>query len=312
MGTEPDTVILGDALQVLTGLPDECVDFIITSPPYANNRSKAYGGVPITQYVEWFVPISEQLRRVLRPRGSFILNIKERVHNGERATYVMELILAMKKQGWLWIEEYIWHKKNCYPGKWPNRFRDAWERCLHFTKQKQFNMYQEAVMVSIGDWSKRRLSSLGPNDLVRTESKVQSGFGKNVSNWVDRRLVYPSNVLHLPTECSNRGHPATFPRALASWFIKLFTQPGEVVLDPFLGSGTTALSCIDLGRHFVGIELMESYYRLSRAVIEQRNVGTWYAGDGGSSSRVASDTRGRAAQLLAVNAPAELMLHHKG
>jgi site-specific DNA-methyltransferase (adenine-specific) len=72
--------------------------------------------------------------RVLKPTGTFILNIKEKVVNGERSTYAIELILAMKKQGWLWTEELIWHKKNCYPGKWPNRFRDAWERLLQFNK----------------------------------------------------------------------------------------------------------------------------------------------------------------------------------
>jgi site-specific DNA-methyltransferase (adenine-specific)/site-specific DNA-methyltransferase (cytosine-N4-specific) len=248
---------------MLKTLPDECVDFIITSPPYANNRRHTYGGVPISTYVEWFLPVSAELKRVLRPRGSFILNIKERVHEGERATYVLELILAMKEQGWLWIDEYVWHKKNCYPGKWPNRFRDAWERCLHFTKQKQFDMYQEAVMVPVGGWAKKRLLNLSEADRTRTESKVLSGLGKNVSNWIGRQKVYPTNVLHLPTECSNRRHPATFPVALAAWFINLFTQEGDLVLDPFFGSGTTALACIDLNRHYFGIELMEPYYELA-------------------------------------------------
>ena len=145
-------------------LPDACFDLIFTSPPYADNRKKTYKGVPIKHYVEWFLPISYELKRVLKPEGSFILNIKERAVNGERQTYVLELILAMKKQGWLWTEEYIWHKKNCYPGKWPNRFRDAWERCLHFTKQKQFKMFQEAVMVPMGDWAEKRLAKLSERD----------------------------------------------------------------------------------------------------------------------------------------------------
>jgi len=89
------------------------------------------------------LPISAQLLRVLNPSGSFILNIKEKVVDGERSTYVMELILEMRKQGWLWTEEFIWHKKNCYPGKWPNRFRDAWERLLQFNKSRKFNMYPD-------------------------------------------------------------------------------------------------------------------------------------------------------------------------
>jgi DNA modification methylase len=81
--------------------------------------------------VEWFIPRSRQFLRALKPSGTFILNIKEKAENGERHTFVLELILALRKQGWLWTEEFIWHKRNCYPGKWPNRFRDAWERCFN-------------------------------------------------------------------------------------------------------------------------------------------------------------------------------------
>lgn len=235
----------------------------MTSPPYADNRKSTYGGVPIKKYVEWFLPISIELKRVLSPTGSFILNIKERAAKGERQTYVIELILEMKKQGWLWTEEYIWHKKNCYPGKWDNRFRDAWERCLHFTKQKKFKMYQKEVMVPMGAWKDKRLSRLSEKDRIRDVSKVGSGFGKNVSNWIGKDLAYPTNVLHLATECSNKQHSAAFPVELPKWFIKLFTKPGDLVLDPFMGSGTTAIAAIELERHYVGIEQMEKYHKLS-------------------------------------------------
>ena len=259
---ELDKIIHGDCLSIIKTFPDECIDLIITSPPYADNRKKSYTGVPIRQYVEWFLPVSDQLKRILKPQGSFVLNIKERAISGERQTYVLELILEMKKQGWLWTEEYVWHKKNCYPGKWPNRFRDAWERCLHFTKQKRFKMFQQAVMVPMGNWSQKRLEKLSDTDRIRDESRSLSGFGKNVSHWLGKKYVYPTNVLHLATECSNRNHSAAFPISLPAWFIKLFTEEGDVVLDPFIGSGTTALACIELNRHYVGIELMGNYYEL--------------------------------------------------
>ena len=270
---EVDRIIQGDCLSVLGTLPDACVDLIFTSPPYADNRKKTYGGIPIKQYVDWFLPISSELKRVLKPEGSFILNIKERAADGERQTYVLELILAMRKQGWLWTEEYIWHKKNCYPGKWPNRFRDAWERCLHFTKQKQFKMFQEAVMVPMGKWREKRLAKLSETDLIRDESRVGSGFGKNVSNWIGKENVYPTNVLHLATECANRGHSASFPVSLPTWFIKLFTQEEDLVLDPFMGSGTTALACIKLKRHYIGIEAKKEYCDLALESIEKANNG---------------------------------------
>jgi site-specific DNA-methyltransferase (adenine-specific) len=262
-----DRIVQGDCLAVLPQIPSDSVDLIVTSPPYADSRKNTYGGIHPDQYVDWFLPISAELMRVLKPDGTFILNIKEKVVGGERHTYVIETILEMRNQGWLWTEEFIWHKKNSYPGKWPNRFRDAWERCLQFNRQKQFNMYQESVMVPMGDWAKTRLRNLSETDKRRDESRVKSGFGKNVSNWVGREKVYPTNVLHLATESSNRNHSAAFPVELPKWFIKLFTQEGDLVLDPFLGSGTTAVAAQALGRHFVGIELLPEYVELANKAL---------------------------------------------
>ncbi len=127
-------LFLGDCREVLKTIDDNCVDLIITSPPYADRREKVYGGIKPDEYVEWFLPRSEQLLRVLKPHGTFILNIKEKAENGERHTYVLELILGLRKQGWLWTEEFIWHKKNSYPGKWPNRFRDVWKEYCNSIK----------------------------------------------------------------------------------------------------------------------------------------------------------------------------------
>ncbi|TLU82255.1 MAG: site-specific DNA-methyltransferase [Chlorobium sp.] len=252
---------LGDCLDVLKKLQENSVDLIFTSPPYADQRKNSYGGIHPDEYVEWFLPISEQLLRVLKPTGTFVLNIKEKVVNGERSTYVMELILAMKRlQGWLWTEEFIWHKKNCYPGKWPNRFRDSWERLIQFNKSKQFAMYQEKVMVPMGEWKKSRLKKLSETDMTRDESKVGSGFGKNISNWLDRDNAYPTNVLHIATECSNKSHSAAFPEGLPEWFIKLFTKEWDTVLDPFMGSGTTNVVAKRMKRNSIGIEIVPEYY----------------------------------------------------
>ncbi len=260
-------LILGDCREKLKELPDDSVDLIFTSPPYADSRANTYGGIKPDEYVDWFLPISAELLRVLKPTGTFILNIKEKVVNGERHTYVIELILAMRKQGWLWTEEFIWHKKNCYPGKWPNRFRDAWERLLQFNKTRKFHMYQEAVMIPIGSWAERRLKKLSPTDLQRDPSRVGSGFAKRVANWLGREKVYPTNVLHLSTETKNRHHSAVFPEALPEWFIKLFTKEGDWVLDPFMGSGTTVRVAQKLGRNAIGIEILPEYFALAQQQI---------------------------------------------
>jgi len=262
-------LILGDCREVLKELSDNSIDLIVTSPPYADSRKSTYGGVGPDDYVEWFMPISHELLRVLKPDGTFILNIKEKAVNGERHTYVIELILEMRRQGWLWTEEFIWHKKNCYPGKWPNRFRDAWERLLQFNKTKQFKMHQDAVMVPMGSWAEKRLKSLSQTDLIRDTSKVGSGFGKRVANWLERDKVYPTNVLHLATETKNRNHSAVFPDALPEWFIKLFTQEGDTVLDPFMGSGTTIRIAKSMRRNGIGIELLPEYFELAESEIAE-------------------------------------------
>jgi len=265
-------LFLGDCSEVLRELPDNSIDLIFTSPPYADQRQRTYGGIRPENYVDWFLPRAEQFYRVLKPTGTFILNIKERVVDGERHTYVIELILKMREQGWLWTEEFIWHKKNSYPGKWPNRFRDNWERLLQFNKQKKFNMYQEAVMVPVGDWAKDRLVNLSETDKTRDESRVGSGFGKNISNWLGRNMVYPTNVIHMATECSNKNHSAVFPVDLPAWFIKLFTQVSDVILDPFIGSGTTAVAAIQLGRYYVGIDISEEYINLTRERVSETQI----------------------------------------
>lgn len=257
-------LIHGDCREKLREIESNSIDLIFTSPPYADSRSSTYGGVKPDDYVEWFLPISAELLRVLKPEGTFVLNIKEKVVSGERHTYVLELILEMRRQGWLWTEEFIWHKKNSYPGKWPNRFRDSWERLLQFNKTRQFKMHQEAVMVPMGDWAKTRLKNLSETDKVRDPSKVGSGFGKRIANWIGRDMAYPNNVLHLATETGNKNHSAVFPEALPEWFIKLFTQEGDWVLDPFMGSGTVNRVAQRMSRNSIGIEILSSYFEQAR------------------------------------------------
>jgi len=277
-----NTIIHGKCPDALYNIADNSIDFIITSPPYSERRKNNYGGIRSTEYVEWFLVIAEQLYRVLKPRGSFILNIKEHVEKGQRSTYVLELILALKSNRWLWVEEYCWYKKNSYPGKWPNRFRDNWERCLHFAKQKDFTMYQDAVKVPIGDWAKTRFRTMNTNDYIRYMSRTNSNFGRNVSNWLSRKKVYPNNVLvfgeehyfmpstvlNIATECSNRNHSATFPVELPIWFQRLFTRKGDVVLDPFIGVGTTAIAAKMLGRSFLGVEASIDYIEEAKRNLE--------------------------------------------
>lgn len=129
-------------------------------------------------------------------------------------------------------------------------------------------MYQEEVMVPMGDWAKSRLKRLSDTDKIRDNSRVGSGFGKNISNWLDREMAYPTNVLHLATECNNKNHSAAFPEELPEWFIKLFTQEEDVVLDPFMGSGTTLKVANRMRRNSIGIDIIEEYYKMVQSQLK--------------------------------------------
>lgn len=272
-----DKIYHNDCLEQIKKFPDNCIDLIVTSPPYAGKRgTKQVEQIPIKDYVKWFLPILAELLRALKPTGSFVLNIKEPATDGERSTYVIELILRMREQGWRWTEEYVWHKTTSFPGKWSNRFRDGWERCLHFTKEKKFKMNQDAVKVPIGEWAKsrlmknngtekRKITEMSKDDRKRRRSKSGSGLERQVANWLDRDMVFPDNVLEFaPIVNNKKKHSAAFPDVLPEWFIKLFTDPGDLVLDPFIGSGTTAEAAIKLKRHYIGIEKQRKYWKIAQ------------------------------------------------
>ncbi len=129
-------------------------------------------------------------------------------------------------------------------------------------------MYQEEVMVPMGDWAKNRLKNLSETDKIRDNSKVGSGFGKNISNWLNRDKAYPTNVLHLATECNNKNHSAAFPEELPEWFIKLFTKEKDTVLDPFMGSGTTLFVANRMRRNSIGIDIVQEYYEMVKSQLQ--------------------------------------------
>lgn len=122
-------------------------------------------------------------------------------------------------------------------------------------------------MVPMGDWAQTRLKSLGKNDVVRYDSQVGNAFAKNIANWQGRDMAYPTNVLHLATECSNKQHSAAYPLGLPQWFIKLFTDEGDVVLDPFAGSGTTLQAAIELKRVAIGIDVSQEFVDMCQSLI---------------------------------------------
>lgn len=269
--TSNPTIHLGDAREVLKQYPDGYFDLIVTSPPYADARKKHYSSIGTSEYPDFFASFHDQFWRVLNDEGSMIINIKDKVVDGVRDRYVWKTILKLNDLGWRSVDDYIWTKPNAMPGHWRNRLRDEWEYCFHLTKQANFKMYQEAVKKPVGAWAKPRLKKLTGKSAIRHNSENASGFGRDLTNWLGKDYVLPGNTLSAAVVGKNMGHPAVFPPALPEFFIKLFTQAGNKVLDPFAGSGTTGFVSKNLGRECVLIDNEPKYVELMQAKFDNQD-----------------------------------------
>jgi len=257
-------VHLGDARDVLKSYPDGFFNLIVTSPPYADARKNHYDSIAPAQYPQFLLTFHDELWRVLAEHGSFILNIKDKVIDGVRDRYVWKTILQMNEVGWRSVDDYLWIKPNAMPGYWNNRLRDEWEYCFHLTKNKQFNMYQDAVRRPMGDWANARLANLNGKSAMRHNSENDSGFGRDLRKWVGKDAVLPGNTIEVPLVGKNMGHPAVYPTALPAFFIKLFTKEGDHILDPFAGSGTTGVAAAELDRNVVLIDNKADYFMVMK------------------------------------------------
>ena len=261
-------VLFGDCLDVIKNLPDNSVDLVFTSPPYAERRKTCYGGISEDKYIEWFKPIAIEIKRVLKPTGSFFLNIKPHTNKGERSLYVFDLVIMLKRElGFLFVDEFCW-TKNAFPGKLNGRFKNGFEPIYHFTKESPnnitFNPLACGTPIKEESIARSYRKQCGP-------PKNGSGMtGMNTTNIRNLELSRPSNVINV-NNVSNQFspkqfHPATFPEKLAEFFIKSFTNEGDVVLDPFAGSGTTGIVAKKLNRNYIGSEMSEKYCQ----IIEER------------------------------------------
>jgi len=256
-------VICGDSRKVLADYAGK-VDLIVTSPPYADARRNHYDSIHPDKFVKWFLTFHEPFFNALKPTGSLVLNIKDKVVDGVRHRYVWQTIEALSAHGWFAIDDYLWHKTNPMPGYWPTRLSDGWEYCFHLSKSHRPYFNSDAVRKPIGDWVGARLTKLGKNDLTRQNSGNASGFGRDISKWVGKETVLPSNVISLALVGKNRGHPAVFPVDLPLFFIKLLCPPDGLVVDPFAGSGTTGLAAISQNRRCLLIDNNATYCQVAQ------------------------------------------------
>lgn len=233
------------------------VNLVITSPPYASQReydaSSGFKPIPPDEYVDWYTDVAANIAEILAPDGSYFLNIKEHADDGERSLYVKDLVLAHKREwGWRFVDEFCWRKTdNGVPGGWNNRFKNAWEPVFHFCHMQQIKFRPH----SVGH------ESDGCFDYSAKTPKSKSGSGLIGEHGDSKHagIARPSNVIEVKSESTQGTHSAPFPRALVEFFINAFTDPGDVVFDPFLGSGTTMAAAYSLGRSCFGTELSPTY-----------------------------------------------------
>ena len=243
---------------------------VVTSPPYATQRryDPASGFQPVRPeaYSDWFRPVAANIAAVLAPDGSYFLNIKEHAEDGERSLYVKDLIIAHRRQwGWRFVDEFCWRKTdNGVPGRWNNRFKNAWEPVVHFCRQAEIKFHPKAAGHASDDcfeYSPANPSSTSGSGLLgagpRGRAAGKPGADDDAGCFAG--IAWPSNVIEAKTESSQGAHSAPYPRALVEFFVKAFSDPDDIIFDPFLGSGTTMAAAHVLGRVGYGTEISPGY-----------------------------------------------------
>ena len=261
-------IIEGDCFELIKTLNNNSVDLVITSPPYADiiNYGKNISIKKPNEYVDWLLPLFNEIHRVLKPSGSFILNINDNCKNGYRNPFIYELIYRSQKETKMkFYDTYIWHKKNGIPNGSQKRFRNTTEFIFHFVKdQKDLKFYMENVLKEPTEGSKLRSNYEWS---VSTHGKIIGGQriknkGADYSTILEKG-ARPDNVFRFSTAGAARDntikHPAPFHKQLPTYFINLLTDEGDLVLDVFAGIGTTGLACEELNRQFLGYELNSEY-----------------------------------------------------
>lgn len=245
-------VLRGDCLQVLPTLEAGSVDAVITSPPYAEQRKKFYGGIPEAEYPAWTVVWMNEVKRILKPQGSVLINIREHVKDGQISDYVHKTRLALRAAGWCECDELIWVKPSSPPVGHPRRPRRSWERILWFSPSSRPWCNPKAN----GTPSKHVGMAYAPNAAAWVQ-QMGRGFKEGIARSRDYVTIGACEA--------DGGHPAAYPVPLAAWMMRLVTPPGGAVLDPFCGSGSTGAAALENGYEFIGIELNPEYIKLAEA-----------------------------------------------
>lgn len=277
--TNLGAAFLGDSLEVLTDLRDESVNLVVTSPPFALTYKKSYGNVPASEYVEWFLPYGREIHRILAKDGSFVLDIGGAWNKGSptRSLYQFKLLLALcEKVGFHLAEDIYWYNPGAIPApaEWVNvrriRVKTAVDMVWWLSKTEWPKADNTRVLK---DYSKDmvRLIEKGYKAKRRPSGhNITKKFGRDHGGAIPPNLIELGNNDsngHYLKACARSGlpvHPARFPRGLPEFFIRLCTDEGDVVLDPFAGSNVTGEAAEGLGRRWIAVEIQREFLDGSR------------------------------------------------
>lgn len=287
--TDYGAAFLGDSRELLANLPDSSVNLVFTSPPYALHFKKEYGNVSKEDYVHWFLHFAEEIKRVLTDDGSFVLNIGGSYNPGQptRSLYHFKLLIALVEElGFHLAQECYWYNpaKMPMPAEWVTvrrvRIKDSVEYVWWFSKtphpkadnRKVLKPYS-ADMLRLAKRGVRATVRPSGHNIKESFDKIAAG-GSIPSNVIedqvaDDMLVLGNNAANdaYTKRCKEAGlkiHPARFPAALPEFFVKLLTDEGDLVVDPFAGSNTAGAVAEQLGRRWLGFELLEEYLEASK------------------------------------------------
>jgi len=273
--------VSADSREILQLLPADSVDLIITSPPFALLRQKTYGNEEQSAYVAWLGEFGQHALRVLKPTGSFVLDLGGAYERGKpvRSLYNFRVLFDFcDRLGYRLAEEFFWYNPAKLPSpiEWVNkrkvRAKDAVNTVWWFSKTDNPKADVTKVLVP---YSERMKTLLKDPEKFYTPKERPSGHDIAAAFGKANGGAIPSNLLQIPNTDSNshylrmckllgkESHPARFPAALPRFFIKFLTDPGDLVVDIFSGSNTTGREAEELGRQWLSVELDRTYAILS-------------------------------------------------
>ncbi len=266
-------ITCGDSEQLIQDLDNDSIDLVVTSPPYADTLT--YGKeIPIfhpDNYAEWILPLFKEIYRGMKSTGSFIFNINDKIINGERSIYVYDLICrVVREKVFTFHDRYIWHKKSGMPSTGVRRLNDRAEYLFHFVKTKnKFKENMDDIREPYADISLRRFkNSMNGQDKINPDGSTE--LVKRGTSTPHPKGRKPTTVFRFDTCSALRGlkHPAPFHPQIPEKFIKWLTDENDVVLDPFMGSGTTAIVALNNNRQYIGFELNSEYISFAEQRIQ--------------------------------------------